>query len=187
MTDFERLLRQFPQEVIRTRKGKKNAYYQYIPSSQIIYRLNETTLNWSFSIKDRIVEETEVAVLGSLTIEGIIKEAWGSSYREGKSLGDALKSSASLSLSKCCSLLGMPVIFNTTQQQPQQQKYNNYQQPAAQNIQREQVHACMDCGLVISDAEVQFTRKYPQTYDNKELCRECQQQYRNKSNITRVK
>lgn len=64
MTDFNRLLRPFPNEAIRTRKGKKNLQFQYIPSNLIVDRLNETSLNWSFTIKDKIVEETEVAVLG---------------------------------------------------------------------------------------------------------------------------
>jgi len=66
--------------------------------------MNQTTIDWSFIIKDRIVEDKGVAVLGSLKIGNITKEAWGSSYREGKTLGDALKSSASLSLCKCCLL-----------------------------------------------------------------------------------
>ena len=148
----------------------------------IVSRLNETTLKWSFTIKDRIVEETEVAVLGSLTIEGIVKQAWGSSFREGKTLGDALKSSASLSLSKCCSLLGMPVIFNNSQ--PQQQ---SYQISAASPQHIKEQHGCMVCGNPISAAEVNFSHKYSNIFNGKELCRNCQREYRQSQNIRRVK
>lgn len=184
--DFRELTKPFQPHQIKERLGKKNMIYKYVPSSEVINRLNSVLGpgGWNLVIKEHIKWDNEVAVLVSLRIGDIVKEAYGSATLDGKSLGDALKTSQALGLVKCCSLFGMPVTFTSNYNQQNTQNYQQNQQKPSKS-EDPTIHACMDCGLIISVAEVQFSKKYAHTYKNKILCKECQQNYR--SNMRRVK
>jgi hypothetical protein len=183
--DFKRLTRPFPPEQIKERLGRKNMTYKYVPSEFVVDRLNEIgTENWSFTIKESKEIANEVVVLGSLKIKDTIKEAYGSAViDEKRTAGDSFKTASALSLVKAASLFGIPCVFHAKPANLQDNKQitQNYQQvPTAPQDNISSVNACMDCGLIISAAEIDFCKKYPQTYNNKILCRECQQTYRNK-------
>jgi hypothetical protein len=188
MINFNRLTRPFLQEEIKERLGKKvngvPMVFKYVPSHTVVSRLNEIGAeNWSFIIKESKEYNNEVVVLGSLRIGDTVKEAYGSSIvAEYKDLGSTYKSASMLSLVKASSLYNIPSVIHTNIT-PQQQYSAAPSEPSLPS-------SCMDCGVVISDAEVKFSRTYSQTYQNKELCKDCQQQYRNKQNqndIRRVK
>lgn len=197
MIDFNRLTRPFSQEEIKERTGKKvngvPMVFKYVPSHTVVSRLNEIGAeNWSFVIKESKEYNNEVVVLGSLRIGNTVKEAYGSSIvAEYKDLGSTYKSASMLSLVKASSLYNIPSVIHTNLSPKIHQ--NNYQQQysaAPPLLERSLPSSCKDCGVVISDAEVRFSRTYSQTYQNKELCKDCQQQYRNKQNhndIRRVK
>jgi len=191
--NFDHLKRPFEENQIRERKGKKvngqYLYFRYVPSEFVVERLNELGPgNWSFVIKESKVIANEVVVLGSLRIANTVKEAFGSStIDEKKTAADSFKAASALSLTKCASLYSVPCIFHTkpnTYQQPQTSQ-NNYQSNQSQNEREFFQYTCDDCNVVISKAEVDFTKKYPQTYNDKQVCRTCQQKYR-KGIIRRV-
>ncbi|EIJ81778.1 hypothetical protein PB1_02525 [Bacillus methanolicus PB1] len=186
--DYNRLTRPFEPSQIRERQGKKNMIYRYVPVYHIEERLMELPPgSWSFVVKDHFEKNGEIAVLGSLTINGTTREAWGSSALEGKTLGDCMKSASALSLTKCASLFGVPCVFRETSISQQQRPQQQYQQPQQRQQEIKNVqYACMDCGSIISEAEVNFSKKYADTFFGKTLCRECQQFYRN-NQIRRVK
>ncbi|SDG74271.1 Rad52/22 family double-strand break repair protein [Aneurinibacillus thermoaerophilus] len=183
--DYKQLTRPFGKDQIKIRQGRKNMSYYYVPSQHVVERLNEIgTFNWHFTIKESKQINEEVVVLGSLTIMGNTKEAYGSApIDDKKSVGDSFKTASALALTKAASLFGIPCVFHTKIQDNKQNTHNYPQMPTSQTN-NAQPNACMDCGLIISEAEVQFSKKYAHTYKNKILCKECQQNYRN---VRRVK
>lgn len=178
---MEQLTRPFNREQIKQRKGRKGQYYDFVPSIYVVERLNEIgTENWTFEVKDSKQIGNEVVVLGSLTILGNVKEAYGGAILDDKkTAGDTFKAAAALSLVKAASLFSIPCTFHNQQTQQQNNNYNNYQQNNQQ--QSNQQFACADCGSQITQAE----HNYSTNNFNKPLCRNHQQQYRNK-NIRRV-
>jgi hypothetical protein len=186
--DYNQLTRPFSKEQIKIRQGRKNMSYQYVPSHFVIDRLNEIgTFNWNFLVKESKELNQEVVVLGSLTISGVTKEAYGSStVDDKKSLGDSFKTATALSLTKAASLFGIPCIFHTKLENKDTLKY---QEPYNPNIPKppmweEPKEWCADCGQVLTEPEVQFSQKWSDTYQHKLLCKECQLPYRN---VRRVK
>lgn len=133
--DIQQLTQPFAQHEVKVREGKKGMNYQYIPSATVAKRLHEvlSPSGWNLKIKEIVHIGEELAVLVSLRIGDVVKEAYGSATMTGKSLGDALKTSQALGLVKCCSLLGMPVTF-TSQVQNNIQTNNNPSTPYRQNI-----------------------------------------------------
>jgi hypothetical protein len=185
--DYKQLTRPFGKDQIKIRQGRKNMSYYYVPSQHVVERLNEIgTFNWHFTIKESKQINEEVVVLGSLTIMGNTKEAYGSAVIDDKkSVGDSFKTASALALTKAASLFGIPCVFHAKPQDNKQITQNYPQVPTSTHENTTHVNACQDCGLIISVAEVQFSKKYAHTYKNKILCKECQQNYRN--NMRRVK
>ncbi|MFA5762784.1 MAG: Rad52/Rad22 family DNA repair protein [Bacilli bacterium] len=105
----------FPQNLIKSRKGFAGKQLAYVEGSNYIERLNQAFEGeWSFEILQHEVQASEVIVLGKLTAGGIVKAAFGGSAitiardtGETVSLADDLKSAATDSLKKACSLLGI--------------------------------------------------------------------------------
>ena len=101
---------------IRTRKGPQNKTIRYVPTSEYIRILNQAAESgaWNFEIVEYRVLDEEVLVLGKLTIDAIIKTAFGGStitrHKEsGKpvSVANDLKSAASDALKRCAMRLGI--------------------------------------------------------------------------------
>jgi len=123
----EALIRPFPVELRKTRKGYEGKTLTYIETIYYIDRLNEVfNYNWNFEILQETITEVEVIVKGRLSVEingrPVIKEQYGQSeityitiYDKqtrqaiGKKplTGDACKSAGSDCLKKCSSLLGV--------------------------------------------------------------------------------
>lgn len=182
--DIQQLTRPFAQHEIKVREGKKGMNYQYIPSAAVINRLQEvlSPTGWNLKIKETIHIGDEIAVLVSLQIGDVIKEAYGSATMAGKSLGDALKTSQALGLVKCCSLYGMPVTFTSQAQTNNHQTYNNPPAPFQQNNQQVSgKHSCDDCNNVITQPEINFCLSNPQYYGGRKVCRSCQPNYKKRA------
>lgn len=103
---------------VRQREGDDGVVLDYIEAHNVIQRLNDALAgDWSFEVTDYQVKEafSEVIVLGRLTTgDGIVKCQFGSAslsrHRqtgEWVGLADALKASATDSLKKCATLLGV--------------------------------------------------------------------------------
>ena len=111
----ELLEQEFPDELIKQRRGNYGKLLEYIEVANVIQRLNDAfNAEWSYEIVDRLVEDNEVIVLGKLTAEGISKTQWGGStitkhQKTGDllSLADDLKAAASDALKKCASHFGV--------------------------------------------------------------------------------
>ncbi len=108
------LTRPFAPEQIRQRPGHNGKSLSYVETHAVIARLNEAAdFEWSFEVTKHEILETEVIVLGKLTIDGITKMAFGGSSvtrdNSGKevSLADDLKSASSDCTKKCASLFGI--------------------------------------------------------------------------------
>jgi hypothetical protein len=105
----------FTRDQIKQRKGLWGKTLDYIEGHNIIARLNMAFENdWSFTVVEHHIMDTEVIVLGQLRVQEIIKQQFGSSgiTRDSKSgdmlcLGDDLKSAATDSLKKAASLMGV--------------------------------------------------------------------------------
>jgi len=110
----ELLEQEFDSSQIKTRKGNYGKKIDYIETAAVIKRLNDAIDGeWSFEIVEHIIQDDDVAVLGKLSTNGVMKMQWGSrkigrNSRTGAiiCLGDDLKSAASDSLKKTASLLG---------------------------------------------------------------------------------
>lgn len=110
----ELLEKEFDKEQIKTRRGNYGKEIDYVETAAVIKRLNDAIDgDWSFEVMEHIIQENDVAVLGKLSTNGVIKMQWGS-RKIGKNritkeiicLGDDLKAAASDSLKKAASLLG---------------------------------------------------------------------------------
>lgn len=116
-TRKEILERPFDPALIRTRKGPFGQTISYIAAEDVIRRLNEAG-DWSFEVVSHEIRDTEVIVLGKLTMDGIVKMAFGSSAittsREGEviSVGDDLKSAATDACKKAAQMLGVALGLN---------------------------------------------------------------------------
>lgn len=105
----------FPKELVKTRKGAFGQMLSYVEGIEYVRRLNDVfAASWSFEVVSHQILENEVIVLGKLSVDGVVKQAFGGSQvtrtrDEGElvSLADDLKASATDSLKKCCSLLGV--------------------------------------------------------------------------------
>lgn len=122
--DKQLLTKPFPKERIKSREGRKGMIYYYIPVKDVIKRLNEVSDNVNIVVKDKIITEKETVVLVSLEINGIVKEAYGSSVING-SIGDSLKSSVSDGIRKAASYFGVPCIFHTEQEEDEEEEIDN--------------------------------------------------------------
>jgi len=113
MAKKEILCRPFPRELIKERAGPHGKRLRYVDVHAVIQRLNEGSDNWSFEIVSHQILDSEVVVLGRLTIDGVTKSAFGGAQislgNDGQpiSVGDDLKGAASDSLKKACSLFGI--------------------------------------------------------------------------------
>ena len=120
------LERAFPADLIRTRKGSFGRELSYVEVAYYIRRLNEAFGgDWSFEVLEQRLLDTEVVVVGKLTAGGITKTAFGGSSitvsretGDKVSISDDLKSAASDSLKKACSLLGVGLELHVDAQVP---------------------------------------------------------------------
>jgi len=94
-----------PEEIKFVSKGRGSMAYASHP--MCVQRLNKAfDGNWSYEVVREHIENNEVAVLCRVTVDGAVKESWGSSARR-KDIGDALKSAQSYALRKASSLFGI--------------------------------------------------------------------------------
>jgi recombination DNA repair RAD52 pathway protein len=104
-----------PEEFIKEKTGRGYKKMRYVEGGYVISKLNEafSPAGWDFEIEKDIIEPTEVAVKGKLTIKdhkghSVVKTQFGQATRyKGVPLGDTLKSASTDSLKKCASLLGI--------------------------------------------------------------------------------
>ena len=116
---LEFLLKKTPKEYIKTRPGKGGQTWDYVAVSYFIKVLNLMFgWNWSFEVIDEKILKTQVIVKGKLTCRTgdieIVKMQYGRkdiAFRKGSDIpldiGNDLKASASDSLKKCASLIGI--------------------------------------------------------------------------------
>jgi len=104
----------FPDNLIRSRKGRLGQSFSYVEGAEYIRRLNDAfEAEWSFEIVEHHVRDNEVVVIGKLTAAAVTKMAFGGSSitvsREGEviSIADDLKAAATDALKKAASLLGV--------------------------------------------------------------------------------
>ena len=124
----ELLEKDFPAEMIKHRPGGYGKLLDYIEIANIIQRLNDAfDAQWSFEVADHIRTDTEVIVLGRLTVEGISKMQWGGSQvvkstKTGNpvSLADDLKAAASDAIKKCASHFGVALAIYGRELPPEQ-------------------------------------------------------------------
>ena len=107
------LTKPFARELIKERAGPHGKRVRYVDVHAVIQRLNEGSDDWSFEIVKHEILDTEVIVLGRLTLDGVTKSAFGGSPisigNDGQpiSIGDDLKGAASDCLKKSASLFGV--------------------------------------------------------------------------------
>lgn len=171
--NWEQLCRPFQTNEVKQREGRKGMFYNYIPSDVLVKRLNEQgTDKWSYIVKEAREIMNEVVVLGSLTIMGTTKDAYGSAQMDERKLaGDCFKSASALALVKSASLFGIPCIFHA---KPQQQQI--IQTPAPE-ILSGPGYSCEDCGVHVDLKTFNYSRY---NFNNHVYCRTCQPKYRNR-------
>lgn len=104
----EILVQEFAPNLIKQRPGFGGGYLSYVEGHHYIKRFNEAfDYDWSFSIKHHHVGNDEVYVVVTINVKDVSKEAFGSSLRKGKSVGDALKSASTDALKKAASMFGI--------------------------------------------------------------------------------
>lgn len=109
----EILCKPFPRELIRERAGPHGKKLRYVDVHAVIQRLNEGSDTWSFEVVNHQILDSEVVVLGRLTIDGVTKSAFGGALisfgNDGQaiSVGDDLKGAASDALKKSASMFGI--------------------------------------------------------------------------------
>ena len=105
----------FTKGQIKQRLGAFGQVLDYVSGFDVITRLNNCfDAKWSFEVVSHDIHDDEVIVLGKLCADGVTKVQFGGSRivkdketGEPSNLSDALKSSATDSLKKCASLLGI--------------------------------------------------------------------------------
>lgn len=119
----ETLERPFPNELLRTRKGRFGQTFTYVEGAEYVRRLNEAFEGeWSFEIVEHAVRDGEVVVIGKLTVGGVTKMSFGGSSitvsRDGEviSIADDLKGAATDALKKAASLLGVGLHLYSSDQ-----------------------------------------------------------------------
>ncbi len=113
--NLEALTKPFESEVIQQRKGRFGQMLDYVGAHYVIERLNQAMEGeWSFCIREHVILEDEVIVIGELSSHGISHQQFGSSsITRGKqdnqpiSIGDDLKGAASDCLKKCATQFGV--------------------------------------------------------------------------------
>jgi len=119
--DREKLEEPFPDSLVKTRRGAFGRTLSFVEGSAYIQRLNQVfEAEWSFEIMEHQIHQSEVIVLGKLTIGNVVKMAFGGSSittnRESGelvSVADDMKSAATDALKKSCSLLGIGLHLYT--------------------------------------------------------------------------
>lgn len=139
-------------------------YFNYVPSDSLVVRLNECGPDkWHFIIKESKEIRDEVIVLGSLTINGITKEGYGSALiEENKGVGDCFKSASALAMVKAASLFGIPCIFHAKPTQQPQQEQPQATQPRQENREPDPQpvkHGCADCGMELTEKIYNWSMK----------------------------
>jgi hypothetical protein len=121
--DRDILEQPFPSELLRTRKGSFGQTFTYVEGAEYIRRLNDAfESNWSFEIIEHTIRDSEVIVIGKLTIAEVTKMSFGGSSitvsREGEviSIADDLKAAATDALKKAASLLGVGLHLYSSEQ-----------------------------------------------------------------------
>jgi len=104
----EILEKEFAPHLVKQRPGFGGGYLSYVEAHHYIKRFNEAfDYDWSFSITNHHVGNDEVYVVVMINAKDVCKEAFGSSLRKGKSVGDALKSASTDALKKAASMFGI--------------------------------------------------------------------------------
>lgn len=121
---YKLILATTPEKFVRTRTGRGNKEFTYVPGAYMRKMLNLLfAWDWDFTIVKWEVQQGQAMVQGRITgrVNGkaIVKEQFGSAevkyYKEPNkdgtlrplSLGDDLKSAATDALKKCANLLGI--------------------------------------------------------------------------------
>lgn len=143
------LSRPFAAELIQQRRGPGGQSLSYVSGSEYIRRLNEAfNCEWTFEIVEHQRFTSEVVVLGRITIDGVVKSAFGGSSikmsrqsDEPISLADDLKAAATDALKKASSLFGIGLhLYSQPPQQPSQQPSQQPpQQPPQQQLQPQMI------------------------------------------------
>ena len=132
----ELLEQPFGENQIKQREGNFGKMLDYVEGHTVIQRLNDAfDADWSFVIINHeiIKESDEVIVLGELSAGTIRKTQFGSSRitrarntGDMVSLSDDLKSSATDSLKKCATMLGIGLhLYNKTNSPSQRNSGGN--------------------------------------------------------------
>lgn len=114
------IMQKTPDEHIYQRPARGGGQWDYVTGAYVKKVLNYTFgWNWDFTIKDRIIEYGQIAILGQLkviTLDGneIIKEQWGraevkykKNTKEPLDFGNDLKAASTDCLKKCASEFGI--------------------------------------------------------------------------------
>ena len=113
--NLEALTKPFEKELIQKRKGRFGKMLDYVGSHYVIERLNQALEGeWSFCIREHLILEEEVVVLGELSSHGISHQQFGTSSitrskqsNEPLCIGDDLKAASSDCLKKCATQFGV--------------------------------------------------------------------------------
>ncbi len=103
----------FEDVVIKTKKGMYGDEIRYVPGYILVQRLNAILEGrWSFTVQSYEVIETEVIVMGTLEIDGITKQQYGSAVITKDngaitSLATDIKSASMDSLKRCAAGFGI--------------------------------------------------------------------------------
>lgn len=130
------LEKDFPNNLIKQRRGRTGGNLSYIPSPAFIQRLNDGfDGEWSFEIIEYKEISGEAVVLGQLTGGGLIKQQFGNSTisvysethaRAGEviSMGDDFKAAASDALKKCATMFGVGLsVYGGKKEGVQKEEY----------------------------------------------------------------
>jgi len=137
------LTQPFPNDVIRTRPGQHGRTLAYVDVATIIERLNTVSdFEWCFEIVKYEILESEVVVLAKLTIDTVVKTAFGGSSitrdSSGKdvSIADDLKAASSDSLKKAASLfgIGLDLYRGAERQKEAEQRRPSLPEPDARPV-----------------------------------------------------
>ena len=116
----ELLTKPFARKLIKERAGPHGKRVRYVDIHTVIQRLNEGSDDWSFEIVNHEILETEVIVLGRLTLGGVTKCAFGGSLIEGSTVGDSLKAAGADALKKSASMFGVGLELYHSKVAPEQ-------------------------------------------------------------------
>ena len=120
----------FAPSQIKQRPGQHGKTLSYVDVAAVIGRLNEGCDSWSFEIVEHHIHADEVVVLGKLTVDGMVKMAFGGSRITIDSNGqivaiaDDAKSAASDAIKKAASLLGVGLeLYGGSTQTPIERRH----------------------------------------------------------------